>query len=62
VLGAGLKSATNKQINQIRQAPGKPVWQRNYFEHIIRNHDELQRIRQYIINNPMNWKTDKNHP
>lgn len=35
------------------------VWQRNYYEHIIRNEDELNRIREYIINNPRNWKTDK---
>lgn len=36
------------------------VWQRNYYEHIIRNHDELIRIRQYIINNPIKWANDRN--
>ena len=37
------------------------VWQRNYYEHIIRNDEEFFRIRQYIINNPTKWKTDKNY-
>jgi REP element-mobilizing transposase RayT len=37
--------------------PGK-LWQRNYWEHIIRDEHELNRIRQYIRNNPMNWKND----
>ncbi|HOV71833.1 MAG TPA: transposase [Dysgonamonadaceae bacterium] len=36
------------------------VWQRNYYECIIRNEVELNRIRQYIINNPKKWKTDEN--
>jgi REP element-mobilizing transposase RayT len=37
------------------------VWQRNYYEHIIRNEIELNNIRKYILNNPLNWKTDKNY-
>lgn len=37
------------------------VWQRNYYEHIIHNDEEFFRIRQYIINNPTKWKTDKNY-
>ncbi|HOO14890.1 MAG TPA: hypothetical protein PKU90_02960 [Candidatus Paceibacterota bacterium] len=37
------------------------VWQRNYYEHIIRNEVELNRIRQYIIDNPKKWKTDENY-
>lgn len=35
------------------------VWQRNYHEHIIRNDADLDRIRGYIINNPINWKNDE---
>ncbi len=35
------------------------VWQRNYYEHIIRDGDSYQRISNYIINNPKNWKDDK---
>ena len=37
------------------------VWQRNFYEHIIRNEVELNRIRQYIIDNPKKWKTDENY-
>jgi hypothetical protein len=57
----GLKSSATKIINQIRNSPGVPVWQRNYYEHIIRNETELNKIREYIINNPLNWKTDENY-
>ena len=49
-------------INQIRNTPGVPVWQRNYYEHVIRNDYELNRIREYIINNPMRWDTDEYNP
>lgn len=38
------------------------VWQRNYYEHIVRNEYELNKIRTYIINNPKNWEFDKNYP
>lgn len=38
------------------------VWQRNYYEHIIRNDDELNRIREYIINNPAKWDLDRENP
>ena len=54
----GFKSATTKQINQMRQSPGIPVWQRNYHERIIRNENELNKIRHYIINNLLNWTND----
>jgi REP element-mobilizing transposase RayT len=51
-----------KQINQIRNTPGMPVWQRNYYEHIIRDEKELQTIREYIVNNPMQWELDNENP
>ena len=41
--------------------PGR-LWQRNYYEHIIRNDDELNRILEYIIGNPRNWATDEENP
>jgi len=53
------KSAVAKRINEHRGTPGAPVWQRNYFEHIIRNSDELHRIREYITNNPLQWALDR---
>ncbi|HRZ79907.1 MAG TPA: transposase, partial [bacterium] len=33
-------------------------WQRNYYEHIVRNESDLRNIRQYIIQNPLNWEND----
>ena len=40
----------------------KRLWQRNYYEHIIRNERELQAIRKYILNNPASWQDDSLHP
>ena len=37
----------------------KKVWQRNYYEHIIRNQESYINISNYIINNPSNWQKDK---
>jgi len=54
-----LKSTITKQINDIRNSPGLPIWQRNYYEHIIRNEKELNEIRKYIHNNPLNWNDDE---
>ncbi|WP_416676645.1 transposase [Egbenema bharatensis] len=52
------KSVSTRKINQICQTPGTPIWQRNYYEHIIRNENALQNIRQYITSNPASWKQD----
>ena len=56
------KSATTKRINEMRDTPGMPVWQRNYYEHIIRNESSLDRIRQYISDNPARWAIDRENP
>ncbi len=42
----------------MRQTPMQPLWQRNYFEHVIRDDNELTRIHQYIINNSKRWEED----
>ena len=59
---AYFKYQTAKQINQNRNTPGTPVWQRNYYEHIIRDEKELQAIREYIRYNPLNWDEDEEKP
>lgn len=56
------KMNTSKQINILRGLPGIPVWQRNYYEHIIRSDQELNRIREYIQNNPLKWELDRENP
>jgi REP element-mobilizing transposase RayT len=53
------KTFSARRINQIRNNPGNPVWQRNYYEHIIRNQESYDQIVEYIQNNPDNWKMDK---
>ena len=58
----GFKSSVSKQINLIREIPGLPVWQRNYHDHIIRNERELNEIREYIRNNPLQWDRDDENP
>jgi len=54
---------TNEYIRRVKQNGWQPfsgkLWQRNYWEHIIRNENELNRIREYIINNPLNWHDDE---
>jgi hypothetical protein len=42
--------------------PGVPVWQRNYYDHIIRDKKALIRIREYIVNNPFKWGEDIENP
>jgi REP element-mobilizing transposase RayT len=56
------KSAVTKRINQSRNTPGAPVWQRNYYERVIRGERELDGIRRYIVDNPAKWAEDENHP
>jgi REP element-mobilizing transposase RayT len=57
-----LKTFSSRQINQLRHTPGIPVWQRTYFDRIIRNETELYKIREYIRNNPLQWELDENNP
>ena len=61
-LMAGFQSPVTSKINQLRGTPKQDVWQRNYFDRIIRNDKELNRIRKYIIENPMKWDLDKENP
>ena len=56
------KSAATTAINQLRGTPGAPIWQRNYYEHVIRGETPLNRIRQYILDNPANWDKDPDNP
>ena len=59
---AGFKAATTTRINRCRNMLGTPVWQRNYYEHVIRDETELLRIRQYIADNPLRWESDRENP
>ncbi len=61
-LVGALKTVSSKKINQMRGTPGEMVWQRNYFEHVIRSENELERIRDYIYCNPRAWLSDPENP
>ena len=53
--------AMHVKANNWHPFPGR-LWQRNYYERIVRNESEMHRIRQYIINNPSQWENDENNP
>ncbi len=53
------KSAVTKRINELRHTPGAAVWQRNYYERIIRDERALNAIRRYIQDNPRRWHMDR---
>jgi putative transposase len=59
---AYFKYQSTKRINVMRGMFGVPVWQRNYYDYIIRNDANLQRIRDYILTNPLCWDLDQLHP
>lgn len=52
------KSRVTKRLWKIPALAGTPIWQRNYYEHIIRNEDEAKRIHLYIESNPARWDDD----
>ncbi len=56
------KSFSARRINESRRMPGISVWQRNYFERVIRDEDKLNCIREYIIYNPLKWDLDNDNP
>ena len=63
----GFKSkTTHEYIGGVKQMGWTPfsgkLWQRNYYDHIVRNDEELNRIREYISDNPRRWDMDRENP
>ena len=56
------KTFSARRINALHNTVGTPFWQRNYYEHVIRNESALDRIRQYIVDNPARWREDPENP
>ncbi len=56
------KSAVTLGVNRLNRTSGADVWQRNYYEHVVRNDASLARIRQYIADNPAKWDDDNENP
>ena len=61
IVGA-FKSAVSRKINALQNTRGVTVWQRNYYEHVIREEDDLARIREYITCNHLTWTEDEYNP
>jgi REP element-mobilizing transposase RayT len=61
IVGA-FKSISTIEVNRARSSPGQALWQRNYYEHVVRDDDELYRIRKYIVENPARWGDDEENP
>ena len=57
----GFKAAVTRRIRAVTNAPLLKVWQRGYYDHIVRNDDDLRRIRVYIRENPQNWGSDRHY-
>ena len=56
------KAISVRRINQLRGTPGAAIWQRNYYEHIIRTSRELEAAHKYIVDNPLKWSLDRENP
>ena len=56
------KTFSARKINEMRASPGTPVWQRGFYDHVIRDEDELNRVRTYILDNPRKWSEDVDNP
>jgi len=52
------KSTTARLVNGILHTPGAPLWQRNYYETILRDEAHWDKTREYIFSNPIHWETD----
>ncbi|MFO0988443.1 MAG: transposase [Alphaproteobacteria bacterium] len=57
----GFKSKSAREINRAAREP-RAVWQRGFYEHIIRDDRDLARIREYIDDNPIAWANDPENP
>jgi len=59
---AYFKYQTTKQIKKVYNKPGTKIWQRNYYDHIIRDEKDLFAVRKYIQENPLKWELDLDNP
>ena len=59
VIVRSFKSAVTKRAHDLGLNVGEKIWQRNYYEHIIRDEQDYQKVYEYIMNNPLNWLLDE---
>lgn len=60
-LVGSFKASSTRAIRTCLQ-PTDPIWQRNFYEHVIRDERDLDRVRSYIANNPAQWELDEENP
>jgi REP element-mobilizing transposase RayT len=58
----GFKTFSSRRVNKLRKISSKPLWQRSFYEHVIRDDESLRRIREYIATNPLRWDLDRENP
>lgn len=58
----GFKTYSSLTINRLRGTTSQPVWQRNYYEHVVRTENDMDAIRRYILENPSKWELDPENP
>jgi REP element-mobilizing transposase RayT len=56
------KSAATRAVNLARETPGSRLWQRGFYDHVIRDDEELNRLRGYIEQNSLRWALDRENP
>ena len=61
IVGA-FKTTAATHVNELRRVIGQAVWQKSFYDRIVRNERELQRIHEYIRNNPIQWAEDRDNP
>jgi putative transposase len=61
VVGA-FKSISTIRVNQLLNRRGQPIWHRSYYDHIIRNAEDLKNVHRYIAENPRKWSLDPENP
>jgi REP element-mobilizing transposase RayT len=66
VIQAFKSTSTNKYIRGVNQEGwnkfDQTLWQRSFYDHVIRNDQDLSRIQEYILNNPLQWALDDENP
>jgi REP element-mobilizing transposase RayT len=57
----GFKTWTARKINELQDKKGSPIWQRSFYDHVIRDERSLEKIQEYIVNNPLKGEITKGY-
>jgi putative transposase len=59
---SAIKSAVTRRLRERYKRPELEVWHKKFHDHVVRDQEDLDRIREYIINNPAQWAEDRYNP